>query len=146
MIAYNDFLEYFNVVSEEQFNDIVESLPEIDSCEFDDLDSVNNIARCIIDSALKDFDYVYCEWADFDEKTFELEDVDSLENLFEIKDMFKNWTISNFNELEEALKVQEEENKELEEFYKKKCIIESVLENIPTDEVIKFAKQYGYEK
>lgn len=122
MTKYEQFLEACNVMSEQEFNEVIDSLPveEIDPIQcfegLDDLSDQDELSRTIIDNILYDWHYVFCDTANFNSKTFELEDVDSLEDLEEIKNKFKGWTISNYDELKEDLEKEEQLSKEEEEF------------------------------
>lgn len=122
MTKYEQFLKACNVMSEQEFNEVINSLPveEIDLIQcfegLDDLSDQDELSRTIIDNILYDWHYVFCDTANFNNKTFELEDVDSLEDLEEIKNKFKGWTISNYDELKEAMEEEEKLSKEEKEF------------------------------
>ena len=118
MTKYQEFLNSAEIISEELFNNIINSLPECDITDvtFDayNLDSLDEISRCIIDSILNRWDYVYVDDLDFENKTFSLNDVESLEDLEEIKNFFSKWTITNYDELKETIIESEEESKKLD--------------------------------
>ena len=124
MTKYEQFLKTCNVMSEQEFNEVIDSLPikEIDPIPIlyfeglDDLSDQDELSRTIIDNILYDWHYVFCDTANFNSKTFELEDVDSLEDLEEIKNKFEGWTISNYDELKEDLEKEEQLSKEEKEF------------------------------
>lgn len=122
MTKYEQFLKACNIMSEQEFNEVINSLPveEIDPIQcfegLDDLSDQDELSRTIIDNILYDWIYVFCDTANFNNKTFELEDVDSLKDLEEIKNKFKGWTISNYDELKEAMEEEEKLSKEEKEF------------------------------
>ena len=117
---YQQFLESIGVITEDLFNEVIDSLPEIDidlvNFELDEADSSNAIAIQIITYILQDWDYVYVDDIDFKHKTFLLEDVNSLEDLEEIKNTFTKWTITNYDDIVEQLKEEEKESEEDKEF------------------------------
>ena len=116
MTKYQQFLESIGIIPEDLFNEVIDSLPEVDidliDFELNEADSLDNIAEQIITYILQDWDYVYVDSLDFENKTFSLEDVQSLNDLNEIKEVFSKWTISNYDDIVEQL---EEEGKESEE-------------------------------
>lgn len=120
MTKYQQFLESIGVISEDLFNKVIDSLPEIDidlvNFELDESDSPNDIAIQIISYILQDWDYAYVDDLDFEDKTFSLDDVDSLEDLEEIKNKFTKWTITNYDDIVEQLKEEEKESEEDKEF------------------------------
>lgn len=120
MTKYQQFLKRIGVISEDLFNEVIDSLPEIDidlvNFELDEADSLNDIAIQIISYILQDWDYVYVDDLDFEYKTFSLDDVDSLEDLEEIKNKFTKWTITNYDDIVEQLKEEEKESEEDKEF------------------------------
>ena len=120
MTKYQQFLESIGVIPEDLFNEVINSLPEVDidliDFELDEADSLDNIAEQIITYILQDWAFVYIENVDFENKTFSLEDVDSLEDLEEIKNTFTKWTITNYDDIVEQLKEEEKESEEDKEF------------------------------
>lgn len=145
---YEQFLENCNIISEDKFIEIVESLPEVDldKADFESLyylDVEDDIAKAIIDVIVADWQYAYCEIADFENKTFELSDIESLEDLEEIRDYFSkysDWTIENYDDLKEEL---EQENKQTDNKEKLLYIISS---NATLSDLEKIVKEYGYKK
>ena len=145
---YEQFLENCNIISEDKFIEIVESLPEVDldKADFESLyylDVEDDIAKAIIDVIVADWQYAYCEVADFENKTFELSDIESLEDLEEIRDYFSkysDWTIENYDDLKEEL---EQENKQTDNKEKLLYIISS---NATLSDLEKIVKEYGYKK
>ena len=106
--AYQEFLNRVEIIPEDLFNDIVNNLPEIEISNIDftnlyEFNSQDNISELIINEILRDWNYCNCYNVDFENKTFELEDVDSLEDLEKIKNIFNKWTISNYDTIKEEL-------------------------------------------
>ena len=107
MTKYQQFLNKLHIIPEDLFNDIIKSLPEvnIDDVEFEvfDADSLNYVANSIISSILYNWNYVFPDCVDVENKTMELCDVESLKDLEEIKNTFTKWTIINYDELVKEL-------------------------------------------
>ena len=145
---YEQFLENCNIISEDKFIEIVESLPEVDldKADFESLyylDVEDDIAKAIIDVIVADWQYAYCEIADFENKTFELSDIESLEDLEEIKDYFSkysDWTIENYDDLKEEL---EQESKQTDN---KEKLLYMISSNATLSDLEKIVKEYGYKK
>jgi hypothetical protein len=118
MTKYQEFLNKANIISEDLFNDIINSLPDFDmeDTEMDNLfdyNSQDEIAAEIIATILQNWNYVTCENVDFERRTFDVCDVDSREDLEEIKSTFSNWTITNYDEcLEEIKEIEEDQAKD----------------------------------
>lgn len=145
---YEQFLENCNIISEDKFLEIVESLPEVDldKADFESLyylDVEDDIAKAIIDVIVADWQYAYCEIADFENKTFELSDIESLEDLEEIRDYFSkysDWTIENYDDLKEEL---EQESKQTDN---KEKLLYMISSNATLSDLEKIVKEYGYKK
>ena len=119
MTKYQEFLNNVGVIPEDLFNDIIDSLPNIDIANIDfsdlyELGSCDEISEYIISYKLNDWICCYSENINFENKTFELYDVESLEDLEEIKNFFSKWTITNYDELKETITESEEESKKLD--------------------------------
>ena len=147
MTDYQIFLEKIRVISEESFNDIINSLPkfDIDSIEFElyDEDDENEIAGCFINSIIEDIDYDICaDDIDFKNKSFELYDVPNLETLVEISNKFSKWTISNYNEIVEEIENKKEEEEKNKESKEKNTIINRVISKVPLYELAKLLEKY----
>lgn len=115
MTKYQEFLNGARIIPEDLFNDIINSLPnvEISHLNFEDLydlQSQDTISEFIISDILYKWNFAYAENANFENKTFELNDVEFLEDLEEIKNTFSKWTISNYDELKEAIIEDNEEH------------------------------------
>lgn len=143
---YEQFLDSCNIIPECNFNEIIESLPEVDldKVYFDslyDLDVEDDIAKVIIDAILSNWQYAYCETADFENRTFELSDIESLEDLEEIKDYFcenSEWHIENYEDLKEEL---EQENKNIN----KQKLLDIISSNATLSDLEKIIKEYDYK-
>ena len=120
MTKYQQFLESICVIPEDSFNEVINSLPEVDidliDFELDEADSLDNIAEQIITYILQDWAFVYIENVDFENKKFSLEDVDSLEELEEIKNTFTKCNITHKEDIVKQLKNEEKESEEDKEF------------------------------
>lgn len=147
---YKKFLEKCEIISEDNFNKIIESLPEFDddniTYDLYSIDSFEEISEIIINSILRDWDCVYAINVDFEEKRFELWDVQSLEDLEEIVKKFSKWTISNYSELKKDLEEEQKIKCEESENTKKLSLIKSVINNIPLEDLKTFISKYDKQK
>ena len=147
---YEQFLDSCNIIPECNFNEIIESLPEVDldKVYFDslyDLGAEDDIAKVIIDDILSDWQYAYCEIADFENRTFEISDIESLKDLEEIKDYFcKNseWHIENYEDLREELEQEDEINKQN---ITKERLLDIISSNATLSDLEKIIKEYDYK-
>lgn len=98
---YKEYLKVCPVISEDRFNYIVSILPEYDYCDFTDgYEHEYEIATSIVNSILdKNWNDVYCENINIDNKKMCLGAVQSLKDLEEIKRTFSNWKITNEDEI-----------------------------------------------
>lgn len=145
---YKIFLDKIDVIPEGSFTELMNSLPELDLKTIDidryDLEFIDDLARQIIDWILGEkWEYVYVDSIYFDTKSLELADVQSLEDLKEINEYLKDWTIDNYDSLEEMLKEEAEERTLNKENFEKERILRSLCENLTLDEVKKLAEIYG---
>jgi len=120
MTKYQEFLEKANIISEELFNDIIRTLPDVDIEEINfsdiyELDSQDEIASELIATILNKWDWVTCSDVNFEKRTFCVDDVQSEKDLKEIVETFTNWTITNYEEALEWCKENEKSEKEEEE-------------------------------
>ena len=117
MTKYEQFLDKAGVISEESFDEIIDSLPDfdIDDADFSnlyDFSSKNEILESIFSVILNQWNYVYVDNLDFDSKTVELDDVETIEDLEEIKNTLSKWTISNYEDLKKSINEENKENDE----------------------------------
>ena len=117
MTKYEQFLDKAGVISKESFNEIINSLPDfdIDDADFSnlyDFSSKNEILESIFSVILNQWNYVYVDNLDFDSKTVELDDVETIEDLEEIKNTLSKWTISNYEDLKKSINEENKENDE----------------------------------
>ena len=141
MTKYQEFLESARVIPEDLFDEVVNCLPECDLTKiaFDemyDLDSQDEIAEMIINFILSDWNYVTSEEVNFEQKTFQLTDVECYKDLEEIVKLFSEWTITNYDEIKEW-SLEQEKNKE------KDILIHNYdFSNIPLEDIKEFLKKY----
>ena len=141
MTKYQEFLNGINVIPEDLFYEVLDSLPEYDSDKIDflniyDYNSQDEIAAEIIATILYNWPSVTCECVNFEKKTFNLVDVESLKDLREINATFSKWTITNYDEYKEVL-LSEETNKEKDVF-----IHNYDFSNVPLEDLKKFLEKY----
>ena len=150
MTKYKQFLESIGVISEELFNDIINSLPEVDilPIELDiySFDSMDEISQRIIDFILSDWNYVYSDSVNFENKTFEINDVESLKDLEEIKKTFDKWTITNYEDTKAYLEDEEERNKLLSDEAAKINVVISIVNTLNMEQLDEIIAKYGYKK
>lgn len=140
MITYKDLLKKCNIISEEDFNKIIDSLPEFDDLEsIPDLTDFDDVVLVFIEEILSRlFDYVYPDSIDFDNLELELGDVQSIEDLEEIKKLFSKWEITNYEELKSDLEKEVEEEKDYN------TLINIIRSNASLEDLEKIIKEYGY--
>ena len=143
MITYKEFLEHSDVISEEEFNNLVNTLPEIENLDDFSVDvtDIEDVAMILIDTILKDFDWVYVDSINVDKLELELGDVKSVEDLEEIKKLFSKWEITNYEELKSDL---EQEEKEAEEQKGFNTLINIIRSKASLEDLEKIIKEYGY--
>lgn len=140
MTKYQEFLNKANIISEDLFDDIINSLPDfnMEDTEMDNLfdyNSQDEIAAEIIATILQRWNYTTCEEVDFDRKTFEIVDVESEKDLEEIKNTFSKWSISNYDECLEEIREIEANNAKDEKIEK---LISFIRNHASVEELEKF--------
>lgn len=137
MTKYQEFLDNLGIICEEDFNSVIDSLPEedISNIDFNYDDSCDDIANNIINQILSNWSYCYTEDVDFENKTFILQDVDSLEDLEEISKTFYKWTISNYEELVSIIKNTNDEEIEFDK------LLIKIRNNATIEQLRNFANQ-----
>lgn len=140
MTKYQEFLNANEIISEDLFNEIIDSLPEVNISEISfnlyDYNSQDEIAQAIIEVILSNWNYAYSDNIDFKNKCFDLF-VDSLEDLEEIKNKFSKWTISNYDEITEEL----EECNKIDIFNSR---IDLIRSKATLSDLEKIIKDYAY--
>lgn len=143
-MTYKEFLDSQSIINEEQFNEIVNEFSEVnfEDIYWEDLD-VNSVCQEVINEFLTLYDdEAYVDYADFDSKTFTILDIVDIENLHKIKQSLKNWTISNYEEVEEWCKEHCKEHEEELEKEEKNKIMDSLFDKVPLEDLKQFAKKY----
>lgn len=145
---YKQYLKACGVISEEDFNKIIDSLPEFDIENVSILDydiDINSFCESVIDHILSRWDYCYdCADVESENKTFYLDGVDSLENLEEINNYFKEnstWTIENYDSLKKYLI---ETAPVLKENTEKDNLLKIIKRSATTNDLLQIIKEHGY--
>lgn len=142
MTKYQEMLEEVGIIPEDIFNDIINSLPAYNlyfkDIELYEITSIDDLCTCCINEILYDYLYAYADNVDFDNKTFELCDVNSLNDLIEIKNKFSKWTISNYDEM--AKDVQESSPEK--DYDKKNKLFNEYVDDVSYEDLEKFLTQY----
>lgn len=152
---YQEFLNKIKIVSEDKFNKVVELFPdvEIDSLEIEDLEDVievnerdtevlDNLSRIFANSVLNKYNYAWVDDINFSNKEMTLEDIDTLEDLKEIKKKLSNWTIENYKEIKRSLEEEKREEEENRINSKKKNLLFSVIDYITLEEATEIHDKY----
>ena len=142
MMTYKELLNKLEIISEEEFNSLVNSLPDnYDSSDLEidlyDVQSIDGLAIKIIDEILKNWTMCWCDDANVEKRTTEIYDVQSIYDLEEIAETLKGWTISNYDELVDEIKSNEEESA-YQEHQKKMNMFQSVVDYISLEDLSKF--------
>jgi hypothetical protein len=142
MITYKEFLEKANIISEELFNDIIRTLPDVDIEEVNfldiyELDSQDEIASELIATILNKWDCATCSDVNFERRTFCVDDVQSEKDLKEINATLSNWIITNYEEALEWCKENEKSEKEDEE---REQILRDLRYNASIEQLREFRK------
>ena len=139
MTKYQQFLNNICLIDEKTFYEALDLFPEIDVEEviFDsDLTDKNDLccdfATYLLD---KNTRFAYVDNLDVSTLTMELWDIDNLEELETVKELFSQWVISNYDELE--LTAKEEADS-----YEKKNIIDSITARLDLKELKEIKEKY----
>lgn len=109
MTKYEQFLKNLNPVLEEEFNKVINSLPEFDLNEiyYDSIITFDSdtLIYDAFDIILRKWDSVFTDDIDIPKKEVYLYDVESLKDLEEINELFSKygWTIENYSEIKEGI-------------------------------------------
>ena len=146
MITYKEFLEEVNIISEEDFNEIVESLPDCDinDVEFDsnNCNDKQDIADAVINGILNNWNLAWTDSIDVDNRSFEVYDVECLSELEEMKETFSRWTISNYEEMKNNLLEEEKSDEMYKERREKEGLFNSIIDEISLDDLKKLVNDY----
>jgi len=146
MNMYKKYLEKIGVISETEFNELLDLFDKSVTEDFDELriDSEyimnsDELAESLITQYIyKHLDiqsndcYAWC--VNVDSREFELSGIDYIEDLLAIKDAFPKWTIVNYDELYEALSIRNSEN----------SIIDNIIVRLNSFSVSKLNKVLDY--
>ena len=151
MTEYQKFLRNLEILSEADFYEVLDMFPGIDIdinlISFDSyLIDQDELSRSIVNFILDDYNSVWLDYLDWNEKSFTISDVESIEDLEEIRTKFPDWTISNYNDLIEILKEEEEEDKKDKEYSSKVNLINKVINNVPIEDLKEFVEKYVDKK
>lgn len=109
MTKYEQFLKNLNPVLEEEFNKVINSLPEFDLNEiyYDSIITFDSdtLIYDAFDIILRKWNSVFTDDIDIPKKEVYLYDVESLKDLEEINELFSKygWTIENYSEIKEGI-------------------------------------------
>lgn len=147
MITYSEFLEKVWIVSEDDFNSLIESLPDCDiedvDFDYDDYESITSIAFSIISSIISNKWDAHIDDINVEKRIIELNDADSIKDLDEIVEYFSGWTISNYDEIKKNILECEEEEKVNIEHQQKMNMLGSVIDKISLEDIKKFINDYA---
>lgn len=141
---YKQFLQLNKIISEEDFNKLLEELPaDIDLSNIDwddlgclDLNSIEEIAEELIQAYLNQkTSTAWCDDVSYKNKCFELCDIESLEELETIKNSFSNWNIRNYPIIAQALK-EKDDNQRFND------LIDYIRLNANLEQLEKFVNNY----
>ena len=122
-MTYKEFLKALGHPSEEEFNEVVKSFPEVSYEEFadsleeywNDIDSVDDLASVIADAVVRRHTrHAYIDNIDLESNEVCIADIESLEELRKLNEVFseKGWKIADYDYLEEEFIEAEEDMKE----------------------------------
>lgn len=132
---YKDYLKCLGIISEEDFNEVINSFPEFvinDNIQFTDVlhtqDSLAlDLLYYIIDSK---WNSIIIDFCNFKDKTFSIDNVDCSEDLVKIKELFPNWTIYDYDNIMKELKEKERKEEEIEQCDKLRSLIVKQITNL----------------
>ena len=141
--TYDEFIKSCGVISENDFNELIKSLPDVDinfnNIIWNDPYDITVVITDIVSEILLRWNFCWVDDFNIENKSIELSDVDSIKDLKEIEELFyPNWKISNYEELMENCK----ENQEINLYNSKLKIIKNVIDNISLEEIKEIANKY----
>lgn len=148
---YKEFLSFADIISEEDYNKVLSILPNIEYDEFDldcpyDLNSKGEIAEMFIKAMLCNWNTCYIESLDLETKTICLCDIESLEDLEEIKNKLDPWVISNYEDLKSDLLEELEEELQKKVDNKKASLVAQLCKVVSIEELETLVKEYGKKR
>lgn len=139
MTKYQQFLNSICLIDEKTFYKALDLFPEIDIEEvsFDShLKDINDLCCDFVAYFLeKNTKFAYIDSLDVSTLTMELWDIDNLEELETVKELFSHWVISNYEELK--LTAQEEADS-----CEKRNIIDSIIDRLSLKELKEIKEKY----
>ena len=154
MVTYNDFLSALGIIGESDFDNILKSLPENGeylneedlnqtSLDADEMTDINCVVLALADIYINDnFEYAYIEDINFNNKTIELGDVNTLEDLDNIVKAFNNYTIVNYDDLKNTILEEIAESEKEQEDCKKRKLLTSLADKLSLEEIESLVKNY----
>lgn len=145
---YKEYLKALGVISEEEFNEVIKSLPEFEincdevnfnECLQDKTDLAFDLINYIISSKWKS---VYVDDCNFENRTINLYNVESSKDLKEIKEFFSNWTIDGYEEYLKELEDSEKEDMLNDECRKLRELISDKVYNLNDIDKLKYILEY----
>lgn len=139
---YKQFLQLNKIISEEDFNKLLEAFPaDIDLSNIDwdgsDLNNIEEITEQLIQAYLNQkTSTAWCDDVSYKDKFFELYDIESLEELELIKNSFSNWNIRNYSIIAQALK-EKDDNQRFDD------LIDYIRFNVSLEQLEKFVNNFG---
>lgn len=139
---YKEFLEFAGIISEKDYKEVLNTLPNIEYDE-DDLEcpfylnSKEEIAESFFRAMIyNNWNWCYLDSLDLETKTICICDVKSLEDLEDIKNKISPWVISNYEDLKSDLL------EDLEVDKKKASLISKLCKLISIEELESLVKKY----
>lgn len=146
---YKEYLKAIDVISEEDFNEVMKSIPGSDEINFDEVlfcdysHDKNSLAYDLIDHIMNNkFRECYLDDCSYDNKSLRIGDIQSIEDLEKIKEFFSGWTIEEYDEILEELKEIEKENSKKGEIIKLRDTIFNKLYDIENIDKLKNILDY----
>lgn len=148
---YKHYLKCLGIISEEEFNEVINSFPEFvinDDIQFTDvLHSQDSLALDLLYYiiGLNLNSVIIIDFCNFKDKTFSIDNVDCSEDLVKIKELFPNWTIYNYDNIMKELKEKEKKEEEIEQCDKLRSLIVKQITNLENVNKLKDIFKYVNE-
>lgn len=142
---YKEYLKSIEIISEEEFNEVIATLPKrkiffSDVGYSDSFHTKETLAKDLIDYFLEaNWENVYLIDIDYDKKVFSIDNVQSIKDLEEIKEFFTGWDIEDYDFLKKDL---EEEDKRIS----LRNIIIKKLDNLNEQDLEEIVNNYVNKK